>query len=134
MKIKEQLIKQKEEIEKQIKELEEKEKLKEFEEIKFKNKIFRIYKWEKKPFKDFVYPKGFRLSEEREFIDLYDSGFKVEEYPVIYFTKNRSKLNIKNDWGLSGLYLNGSLNLGSGYGDLANSYVNGRVVIVRDLK
>jgi hypothetical protein len=44
-------------------------------------------------------------NKEIKFIDLYDSGFETEKHPVVYFTKNRSKLNIKNGLGLSGLVL-----------------------------
>ena len=117
-----QLEKQKLEIEKQI------ESLKQKDFIEIKN--FRIYKWSK-PVKDFKFPKGFRLAEEREFIDLYDSGFEIEKYPIIYFTKNRSKLNIKNGWSLSWLCLYGDLVLGSYDSNLANSGDSGRVVCVR---
>ena len=130
MKTIEQLEEQKEKIEAQIK------KLKEFivleqkcDFIEVKN--FRIYKWSK-PVKDFIMPKGFRLAEEREFIDLYDySGFEIENYPVVYFTKNRSKLNIKNGWSLSRLYLDRDLNLYSIGGNLAYSDDDGRVVCVK---
>jgi len=96
-------------------------------------KNFRIYKWSKSV-KDFPMPKGFRLAEEREFIDLYDSGFKIEKYPVVYFTKNRSKLNIKNGWSLSGLCLNRFLDLGSDLDSLAYSIGDGRVVCIKEKK
>ena len=105
-----------------------------FIEAKLGKLKFRIYKWSK-PVKDFKFPKGFRLAEEREFIDLYDSGFEIEKYPAIYFTKNRSKLNVKNGWCLSGLCLSGDLDLGSDGDSLADSDVDGRVVLVEeDLK
>jgi hypothetical protein len=92
---------------------------------------FRIYKWDK-PVKDFPMPKGFRLAEEREFIDLYDNDkIELENYPVMYFTKNRSKKNIKEGYQLSGLCLVRNLGTVSSYDDLANSYDNGRVVVVR---
>ena len=93
-------------------------------------KNFRIYKWSK-PVKDFIMPKGYRIAEEKEFIDLYDSGFEIEKYPVVYFTKNRSKLNIKNGWSLSRLYLDRDLNLYSIGGNLAYSDDDGRVVCVK---
>ena len=128
----EKLEKKKLEIENKIKMLKDKELKKDFIEVK----SFRIYKWSK-PIKDFVIPKGFRLAEEREFVDLYDSGFKIEEYPVLYFTKNRSKLNIKNGLSLSGLFLNRGLYLDSNNINLAYSNDNGRVVLKRigeDLK
>jgi len=90
---------------------------------------FRIYKWSE-PIKDFKIPKGWRLAEEREFIDAYDNSLiKLEKYPVIYFTKNRSEKNIKNGWGLSGLYLSSYLNLISNNDILANSDDDGRVVL-----
>ena len=91
----------------------------------------RIYKWSE-PIKDFPMPKGFRLAEEREFIELYDSGFEIEKYPVIYFTKNKSKLNIKNGWALSRLYLSRGLGLYSYDGNLANSNDDGRVVCIKE--
>ena len=101
-----------------------------FIKVKFEKLIFRIYKWNK-PVKDFTMPKGFRMAEEREFIDLYDSGFEMEKYPVIYFTKNRSKLNIKNGFNLSRLYLYRDLYLVSYNDDLANSNGDCRVVCVK---
>ena len=120
-----QLEEQKLEIEKQIEKLKQEE-TKDFIEVKG----FRIYKWSK-PVKDFPMPKGFELAEEREFIDLYDNGFKIERYPIIYFTKNRSKLNIKNGWSLSRLFLYRSLDLDSYNGDLADSDDDGRVCLKR---
>lgn len=104
--------------------------MKEINEDFIEVKNFRIYKWIK-PVKDFPMPKGYRLAEEREFIDLYDSGFKIEHYPVVYFTKNKSKLNIKNGWSLSWLCLSGGLSLGSGNGSLAVSDDDGRVVCIK---
>ena len=93
---------------------------------------FRIYKWDK-PVKDFHMPKGFQLIEERDFIDLYDNDkIELEKYPVIYFTKNRSKKNIKNGWGLSRLFLDRNLYLNSPSGDLAVSVDDVRVVLVRN--
>ena len=93
---------------------------------------FRIYKWNKRV-KDFPMPKGYELAEERDFVDLYDNDkIELEKYPVIYFTKNRSKKNIKNGWGLSWLCLGGILGLVSGSGSLAGSGDGGRVVLVRN--
>ena len=130
MKTIKELEQEKAKIEKQIETLKAQEQGKDFIEVK----NFRIYKWSK-PVKDFVIPKGFRMAEEREFIDLYDSGFNIEKYPVIYFTKSRSKLNIKNGWSLSWLCLSRLLGLGSDGDSLADSNVNGRVVLVKgDLK
>jgi hypothetical protein len=101
-----------------------------FIETKLGKLTFRIYKWSK-PVKDFKIPKGFRMAEEREFIDLYDSGFETEKHPVVYFTKNRSKLNIKNGLGLSRLCLNRDLFLDSTNDSLADSNDDGRVVCVK---
>jgi len=92
---------------------------------------FRIYKWDK-PVKDFPIPKGYELAEERDFIGFYDNDkIELEKYPVIYFTKNRSKKNIKNGWGLSRLCLYWDLGLNSSYDILADSCDYGRVVIAR---
>jgi hypothetical protein len=101
-------------------------------EIKDGKKTFRIYEWDKS-LEDFPMPKGFRLAEEREFIDLYDNDkINLEKYPVIYFTKNRSKKNVKNGWGLSRLFLDNDFLYLVSYNDiLTYSYVNGRVVIVK---
>ena len=93
---------------------------------------FRIYKWNK-PVKDFPMPKGYELAEERDFIGFYDNDkIELEKYPVIYFTKNRSKKNIKNGWGLSRLFLDRYLDLNSYYDYLALSYADGRVVLGRN--
>ena len=93
---------------------------------------FRIYKWDKSV-KDFPIPEGYELAEERDFIDLYDNDkIELEKYPVIYFTKNKSKKNIKNGLGLSRLYLYWYLGLDSNLSYLAGSDDNGRVVLVRN--
>ena len=100
--------------------------------ISIDNDKFRIYKWDK-PVKDFPIPEGYELAEERDFIDLYDNDkVELEQYPVIYFTKNRSKKNIKNGWGLSRLFLDRNLYLNSPSGDLAVSVDDVRVVLVRN--
>jgi len=125
----EKLNREKNKVEEELQELVKNEQTKDFIEVK----NFRIYKWSK-PVKDFPMPKDFRLAEEREFIDLYDSGFKIEQYPVVYFTKNRSKLNIKNGWGLSRLYLFRNLSLDSNIDNLAYSNGNGRVVCIKEKK
>jgi len=127
-------IKQKEEqinkLQEQISLLKAQEESNNFIEAKQGKNLFRIYPWDK-PVKDFIIPKGFRMSEEREFIDLYDSGFKIEKYPVIYFTRNRSKLNIKNGFGLSWVGLGCGLGLFTGDDSLAGSYEDGRVVLIK---
>ena len=135
MKTKTQLIKEKEKIELQIKELEQKEEQEEFQLINYKNKEFRIYKWENKPVRDFVYPKGFKLIEYSEFIDLFDN--KIIDYPKenweVYFTKHYSKRKQKENI-LSGFYLNYIGILDVGDDNLASSDGNGRVVLVWNLK
>jgi hypothetical protein len=93
---------------------------------------FRIYEWDK-PIKDFPMPEGYELAEERDFVDLYDDDkVELEKYPIFYFTKNRSKKNIKNGWGLSWLYLGRDLYLCSDDDYLADSNDGGRVVLVRN--
>ena len=127
MKTIEQLKKEKEELEKQIKELEEAEKLKDFQEFTFENKKYRIYKWEYKPFKDFICPKGYRWATALELIELInESNFKFEEYPVSYYS---TKLFAKGCWELFGacLYRHGWF---AYVDDLAYSSDDGRVVCV----
>ena len=117
-----------------LKELKGKINNKEFISIKSNKREFRIYKWENKILKDFPIPKGFEFAEERDFIDLYDNDLiELEQYPIVYFTKNRSQKNIKKGWIFSGLYLNWLLDLGS-VGGLGVSYSDGRVVVVSKLK
>ena len=53
--------------------------IEDFKTIKFKGKEIRIYKWENKPIKDFIYPKGFELIEHSDFIELFDN--KLIDYP-----------------------------------------------------
>jgi hypothetical protein len=92
MKTIEQLKQEKEDIERQIKELEEVEKLKDFQEFTYKSKKYRIYKWENKPFKDFVCPQGYRWINGLELIELInESNFDFEKYPVYYFSKKLFK-------------------------------------------
>jgi len=132
MKTKKQLIKEKEKIEKQILELESAEKQNDFKEIKFKNKTFRIYKWDK-PVGDFLknLPKGFRLAEHYEFIELFDD--KLIDCPEdweVYFTKHYSKRKQKENL-LSSCCLYWFSYLGSYDSDLSLSSYDGRVVIVK---
>lgn len=135
--MKKQIKTQIENKEKQIKKLQEEIsnlKLQEessFIETKHDGKVFRIYKHESRPVKDFVIPKGFRMAEEYEFVDLYDSGFKIKQYPIVYFTKNKSKLNIENGFSLSRVNLYYDLDLVTGGVNLGGSGVGGRVVVVR---
>jgi len=100
--------------------------------IIFKNKEFRIIEWTK-PIKDFVYPKGFRMAEFQEFVDLVDSGYKMELW-IDYFTKHWSKLQQAKEYCLSRCFLSEYSGLYAYNSYLANSNDNGRVVCVRDLK
>ncbi|HEY0090105.1 MAG TPA: hypothetical protein VGB37_14760 [Candidatus Lokiarchaeia archaeon] len=61
---KKELIKEKEEIEKQIQEIENKEKMNDFEEFECDGKKFKIYKWACTPFGDLILnlPKNERLA------------------------------------------------------------------------
>lgn len=117
-----------EDLQKQLKELE----LKENQiEIKFKKKTFKICKWTKQ-IKDFPIPKGFRIAEHYEFIELIDSKkFKVLECPNEYFTNNYSKLNQERGFEFSRVYMFGSSSVDSGDEYLRGSGGNGRVVVVK---
>ena len=110
--------------------------IKEFQTIICKElkKELRIYKWEDKPFKDFLMPKGFDWAEHNEFVFIYDNSLiELEKYPVVYMTKNVSKKNIKNSWKLAGFYV-GSDGLVSDFGSLEDSSGSGRVVISKEIK
>ena len=103
------------------------EETKEFIEIK----NFRIYKWSK-PVKDFLIPKGFRMAEFQEFVDLYDSDLiKLESYGH-YFVRHFSKKQQKKEYCLSRLYLDGDLILNSNFVSLAGSDGDGRVVLIKE--
>ena len=119
----------------EIKELENKEQ-EEFESIIYNNKEFRIYKWTK-PIselvnKDFTSKiKGYRLSEFQEFNELIESK-KIElEIYKFYFVKHWNKLQHNKTYCLSRCYLYRLSSLISYDSGLSNSYVNGRVVLVR---
>lgn len=105
-----------------------------FKTIKFKNKEFRIYKWENKPVGDFIYPKGFRMSEFQEFVELIDNGLiKYNSDWEYFWVKHFSKLQQKKKFCLSRLFLDVHV-LNSDNDDLLNSNRYGRIVCVRDLK
>jgi len=116
----------------EIKELEEEQEQTEFESIIYNNKEFRIYKWENKPIKDFVYPKGFGLIEHSEFTNLFNN--EIIDYPkkgwVVYFTKHYSKRKQKENI-LSRCFLDRNSGLDSGDSSLSYSNGDGRVVLVR---
>ena len=103
--------------------------------IKYKNKEFRIYKWEFKPFRDFKIPKGFELTEHKDFMELFDN--KLIDYPKegweVYFVKHYSKRKQKEGY-ISGLCLYRNSGLVSWYEDLADSNISGRVVVSRRIK
>lgn len=104
-----------------------------FETYIHNKKEFRIYKWTN-PIKDFIYPKGFRMSEFQEFQELIESKKIKLEVWVSYFTKHFNKLQWNKEYCLSWCYLNGDSSLVSNYSDLAVSSDDGRVVCVRNLK
>ena len=140
MKTKEQLIKEKEKIELQIKKLEQKEEQEEYEKIIYKNKEFRIYKWEDKPIGDLINEdfsskiKGYRLSEFQEFNELIENK-KIElEVWKYYFVKHWNKLQHNETYCLSRCCLGRDSDLDSGYSDLSYSDGNVRVVLVKNLK
>lgn len=125
-------------LQEKLKVIEEQEKLenltKDFKKIIYKNKEFRIYKWENKPFKNFPIPEGFNWSEYFDFVKLINEDkIELEQYPSCYYTKSQFKQNLK-DYGLSRLCLGWGLNLRSSGEGLAGSDADGRVVVVRSLK
>ena len=127
MKTIKQLKQKKEEIEKQIQELEEAEKLKDFQEFSYKGKKYRIYKWENKPFQDFVCPKGYRWADGLELIRVInESNFEFEKFPVYYYSTSLFK---KGCWELFRVSLYGRDWSASG-GSLAVSSGSDRVVCV----
>ena len=129
MKTLKQLEEAKVKIEKQIEELKAKEN-NNYEEVG----NFRIYKWENKPVRDFIYPKGYRMAEFQEFVDLIDSGkFNMEVWKY-YWVKHFLKEQQKTKYCLSRLCLNWNLYLNSDYDDLAISYDDGRVVCIKEKK
>lgn len=99
---------------------------------KYKGKEILVVEWTK-PIKDFPYPKGFRMAEFQEFVDLYDSGFELDK-DGYYFVKHFSKKQQNKEFCLSRLFLDGFLNIWSSDDDLAVSNDVGRVVIVKDKK
>lgn len=120
-----------------IKELEETEKLKNFQEVTYKGKKFRIYKWENKPYseiinKDFTckFDKKLRLAEFQEFNELIENKlFKMKVWKS-YITKHFNKLQWNKKYCLSRCCLGGDSVLYSGYSDLSGSIDDGRVVFV----
>ena len=105
-----------------------------FQKIIYKNKEFRVYKWESKPFKDFICPKGFDFAEFNDFVELYDNK-KIElEVWKYYFVKHFSKIQQTKEYCLSRLYLYGGLDLWSDFEDLGDSVSVGRVCVSRKLK
>ena len=103
--------------------------------IKYKNKEFRIYRWESKPFRDFKITKGFELTEHKDFMELFDN--KLINYPnddwEVYFVKHFSKRKQKEGY-ISGLCLYETSGLYSRYEGLASSDDDGRVVVSRRIE
>jgi len=100
-----------------------------YQEIKYKNKIFRIYVWEDKKIRDFPMPKGFDFAKFNDFIELYNND-KVElEVWKYYYLKHFSTKQQTKDYCLSGLCLGGNLSLSSSYCDLDGSSSNGGIVV-----
>ena len=105
-----------------------------YQTIVYKNKEFRIYKWESKPFRDFPMPKGFDWCEYIDFVELInEKKIELEKYPVEYIVKNQFKTNTK-DYPVSRVCLNGNSNLNSNNWVLDNSNGDGRVVVSRAIK
>lgn len=125
-KLKQEVIK----LEAEIKEEENKD----FRKIIYKNKEFRIYKWENKVLKDFPMPKGFDWCEFNDFIELYDKEKINMEVWKDYFVKHYSKLQQKEEYYLARVCLYRDLGLGSSSEYLGYSSADGRVVISRSLK
>ena len=101
-----------------------------FERINYEGREIRFYKWVK-PVKDFPIPKGFKLIEHRDFIDLVKNKiFVMKKCPNIYFTKNYSKINQKKCWRLSRVWAVVD-DLGSYDVNLRNSSDNGWVVVIK---
>jgi hypothetical protein len=104
-----------------------------FQEFKINGKTIRVYKWEDKPIKDFIYPKGFQMCEFQDFVDLIDSK-KIElETWKYYFVKHFSKSPWNKEYCLSRLYLGRNLVLYSCNVGLAYSIGDGRVVVQEDI-
>ena len=99
-----------------------------FQKIVYEGKNYRIYKWENKPFKDFVCPEGFRWADYKEFSELVNNTkFEWEKYPVYYYSTNLIK---NNYWALARAYLDDDGDWFSDDSQLAGSNDCGRVVVV----
>lgn len=101
--------------------------------VNYKNKEFWIVEWND-PFKDFPYPKGFKIAEFNDFIELYDNNLIELEMWKGYFVKHFSKKQQAKEFCLSGLFVNRYSNLNSNSSDLILTNMNGRLIICRDLK
>ena len=132
MKTKNELIAEKEEIEKQIQKIENQEKMKDFVEFESEGKKFKIYKWEDKPFGELIknLPENEKLSTFQEFNEAVENLIFVMETGKYYITKHWNKLQWKKEYCLSGLFLSRYLNLNSDYEYLEYSNDYGRVVVI----
>lgn len=96
----------------------------------FHIKEFQIHMWEDKPFKDFPIPKGFQIAEANDVDKLInDELFIPQQFKWYVFKQRYPKINKQH--GLSRLYLSWNLYLRSNYEFLANSYSDGRVILVK---
>ena len=108
----------------------------EYSEIKFNNKLFRIYIWENKLYGNLInnLPKGFRLSEFQEFNELIESKKIKLAKERYYIVKHFNKLQWNKEHYLSRLCLSKDLDIYLYIGCLEDFNDIGRVVLVRDLK
>lgn len=104
-----------------------------FIKLNYKNKEFRIYEWENKPFKDFPMPQGFNFADASLVDELVNKEiFQPEQYKWYVFKQRYPKIN--KDYGLSRLYLDRVLDLGSSGEDLGDWNSDGRVIVMRSQK
>ncbi len=117
-------------LEKKKLEIEEKiEALKNNDFIKVKN--FRIYKWEDKEIREFVYPEGYRMAEFQEFTDLIDSGDIELEVWKYYWVKHFLKSQWDKEYCLSRVCLNRVGVVDAVVDGLSDSDGGGRVVCIK---
>jgi hypothetical protein len=133
MKTIQQKLKQAEELVEKLKAKLEAEKSKDFIKIVYNQTEFRIYKWENKPFRDFLIPEGFNFAEASLIDELVNLEIFKPEQELWYVFKQRYP-KINKDYSLSRLYLSGVLSLRSGDEYLDCSDSGGRVIISRKLK
>lgn len=112
------------------------EKYTDYETIHFKNKEFRIYKWEDKQVsdlinKDFTCKFWGRLAEFQELQELIEND-KIElGFHKYYITKHFNRKQWSKELCLLRSFLSSGSDLYSFSSSLLNSYDNGRVVVVK---